>query len=158
MLETYKIEFDEKVLKKQLKNTGLEMPKIAQKMLRGVSAKIRLEVLRNLRGRVLQKRKGRLYKSVRYYANKDYTAKIMSPTYYGWFQEHGVTIRPRKKEYLTFKIDGEWKKVKAVTLPARPFMRPAVDVYFSGDGEKAKEVMNTVLQKELNKVFNKDSK
>ena len=48
--------------------------------------------------------------------------------------EHGSTVEAKNREYLMFKIDGEWKKVKKTNpRPPRPFMHPVFDKYFGGD-------------------------
>lgn len=45
---------------------------------------------------------------------------------YAAIHEFGGTIRA-KKDWLTFQTrDGEWHRVKQVTIPARPYIRPAV--------------------------------
>ena len=47
---------------------------------------------------------------------------------YARIHEFGGTILPIHGEYLTFKTyDGMWHKVKVVHMPARPYMRPALD-------------------------------
>jgi len=48
--------------------------------------------------------------------------------------ESGSQVRARRKKYLMFKINGEWKKVKKTNpRPPRPFMHPVFDKYFGGD-------------------------
>ena len=50
---------------------------------------------------------------------------------YAAIQELGGTIKPKDPNgYLTFKIDGHFVSVKSVTLPARPYLKPAVDSPF----------------------------
>jgi len=47
---------------------------------------------------------------------------------YGRIQELGGVIRATNAQALVFQTDdGEWHRVKAVTIPARPYMRPAAD-------------------------------
>lgn len=47
---------------------------------------------------------------------------------YARIQEYGGTIHAKGGGWLVFQTeDGQWHKVKSVTLPARPFMRPALD-------------------------------
>lgn len=46
---------------------------------------------------------------------------------YGRIQEFGGTIRPVQKQVLHFKIDGQDVFTKKVTLPARPYLAPAVN-------------------------------
>lgn len=55
-------------------------------------------------------------------------AEIGPEVIYGRIQELGGTILPRHgHQYLTFRIDGQWRRCKQVTLPARPYLRPAVE-------------------------------
>lgn len=47
---------------------------------------------------------------------------------YARIQEYGGTIYAKGGGWLVFQTDdGQWHKVKSVTLPARPYMRPALD-------------------------------
>jgi HK97 gp10 family phage protein len=42
--------------------------------------------------------------------------------------EFGGVIKAKNKPYLVFTTeDGEWHTVKSVTMPARPYLRPAFD-------------------------------
>jgi HK97 gp10 family phage protein len=64
---------------------------------------------------------------------------------YGVYQEFGTgtrgefptgpyQIKPKKGKYLTFKINGQWVRVKMVNhpgIPAHPYMRPAVQQVLS---------------------------
>ncbi len=46
---------------------------------------------------------------------------------YAAIHEFGGIIKPRTKKALTFKTkDGRWHTVQRVVMPARPYMRPAV--------------------------------
>lgn len=56
-------------------------------------------------------------------------AKIGPTVEYGRIQELGGTIKPVSAQYLSW-IDpdtGERMRAKSVTLPARPYLRPAMD-------------------------------
>jgi phage gpG-like protein len=46
---------------------------------------------------------------------------------YGRIHELGGEIRPKTAQYLKFQINGRWKSVRKVTMPARPFLRPAME-------------------------------
>lgn len=40
--------------------------------------------------------------------------------------EHGATIRPKRGQWLRFKIGSQWKTVKQVVIPPRPFLAPTL--------------------------------
>jgi phage gpG-like protein len=55
-------------------------------------------------------------------------ASVGPTVIYGRIHELGGTILPIHGEYLTFQTyDGEWHKMKAVHMPPKPYLRPAVD-------------------------------
>ena len=49
---------------------------------------------------------------------------------YALIHELGGVIVPRKAKALVFEIDGEVVRVKKVTIPARPYLRPAADAEY----------------------------
>lgn len=46
---------------------------------------------------------------------------------YARIHELGGTIKPKTAPYLHFQVRGQWVKVKEVTIPARPYLRPPLD-------------------------------
>jgi len=46
---------------------------------------------------------------------------------YAAIHEFGGVITPRSKKYLAFQVDGQWVYTKKSVIPARPYLRPAVD-------------------------------
>ncbi len=46
---------------------------------------------------------------------------------YAKIHEFGGVITPRHGPFLVFEIDGKLIRTKKVTIPARPYLRPAVD-------------------------------
>jgi HK97 gp10 family phage protein len=46
---------------------------------------------------------------------------------YAKIHEYGGVIVPRKAKALVFKVDGKLIRTKRVVIPARPYLRPAVD-------------------------------
>ena len=53
-------------------------------------------------------------------------ARVGSKLIYARIHEFGGTIEAKNGEYLTFQTaDGEWHMVPSVTIPARPYLRPA---------------------------------
>ena len=57
------------------------------------------------------------------------TRAVVGPTMiYGAIHEFGGTIHAKNKPYLVFQYPkGSWHSVKSVTIPPRPYMRPAVE-------------------------------
>ena len=51
---------------------------------------------------------------------------IGSNVIYARIHELGGTIRPRTGKYLRFQIQGKWKTVTEVTIPARPYLEPSI--------------------------------
>ena len=73
--------------------------------------------------------------------------------WYSNIREHGANITAKKSEYLMFKIDGEWKKVKSVRTPAQPFMKPVFEEYFGNGSSKGyTELANALLSKMENEL------
>lgn len=62
---------------------------------------------------------------------------------YARIHELGGTIVPREKEALKFQLpDGSWQLARSVTIPPRPYLRPAADVVYpqlAGNVRKAFE-------------------
>lgn len=46
---------------------------------------------------------------------------------YAKIHEFGGIIVPRRAPYLVFKVNGKTVRTKRVVMPARPYLRPAVD-------------------------------
>lgn len=154
MFERYQIEFDAKDTLAALDLTKKDLNKIAKKMMSGTFQAVRRDIRKGLRGQILKKQSGELYKSITYKARNDYSGFIRVGQYYAGFHEEGANVVPRKGAYLRFQIDGEWKTVRSVVLPKRQFAKPVVESYFSGN--KAEVIMDSVMQRELEKIFNKD--
>ena len=86
-------------------------------------------------------RTGKLFNSIKFIVNKDLAALTTKKNlnkgniYYAKFIEYGADIKPKNKEYLTFKVNGQWVKVKNVKTRPRPFMIPTWDEYFGTNGK-----------------------
>ncbi len=68
-------------------------------------------------------------------------AEIGPHVIYGRIQELGGTIRPIHGQYLKFQIDGQWRQARQVTIPARPYLRPAVEEHIDQISEVMREVV-----------------
>jgi HK97 gp10 family phage protein len=63
-------------------------------------------------------------------------------TIYAAIHEFGGIILPTNGPYLVFKgSDGNWVKTKSVHMPARPYIRPAIDEH----GQEALDLMGTTM-------------
>jgi hypothetical protein len=80
---------------------------------------------------------------------RDSLKKYRSDAYYSLFIEKGANIKPKNKKYLTFKINGEWKKVSAARIRPRPFMGPVFDEYWEGENSKGYKEFADALQKKM---------
>jgi hypothetical protein len=69
--------------------------------------------------------------------------------YYARFVEGGANIKAKKGKYLTFKINGEWKKVESVRTRPRPFMTPVFNEYWEGENTKGYRALQDALQKKM---------
>jgi phage gpG-like protein len=54
-------------------------------------------------------------------------ASVGPTVIYGRIHELGGIIRPAKAKALRFQVDGHWVAARSVHIPARPYLRPAVD-------------------------------
>lgn len=52
---------------------------------------------------------------------------VSAPRHIAEILEKGGTINARKKKYLMFEINGQWKKVKRVTIPAKKWFSAAME-------------------------------
>jgi hypothetical protein len=75
--------------------------------------------------------------------------------FYAWWMEHGADIRPSKKKYLRFKIDGEWKRVTHATIRPRPYMQPVVDEYFGSETSIGYSLLAKALHDKMNEELGK---
>ena len=76
-----------------------------------------------------------------------------SNVWYSNIREHGANITAKKSEYLVFKINGEWKKVKSVRTPAQPFMKPVFEEYFGNGSSKGYiELANALMERMNNEL------
>jgi HK97 gp10 family phage protein len=67
---------------------------------------------------------------------------------YAAIQEFGGIINAREGGYLRFQIDGQWITVRSVTIPARPYLRPALDE----NKDEIREAIMTTLDRRIQEV------
>ena len=154
MFQYYKIEVDDQKFRNEIGEFGKKMPQVARRMMGKLSTEIRKTSRKDyLKGGSLNKQSGNLSKKISYKTKPDYTAIIIASAGYASTHEKGKTISPKKGTYLTFKLGDQWIKIKSVTVPARPFLKPVIDDYFTTG--KAEQIMDLILQQQLAKFFSK---
>jgi len=79
----------------------------------------------NAAGGVLQRRSGNLERSVDYRVEGGAVLVLESDSPYAGAHEFGARIHGRP--WLTFKIGGQWARVRQVRIPRRPWLRPALE-------------------------------
>ena len=159
-IESEWIKVEYKALVKELEQYNKDMPNVAVRLMRAVNKEAIKEIKKEAKSRGYKSKKAMPYgeagytKTIKGYANKNYTGKIMvTKNAYWWtFIEYGANIQPRGK-YLTFKIGGKWYKSTGFILPARPIIRPNAERIWGTD--RASKIMEVQMQKEIAKKFKK---
>lgn len=72
---------------------------------------------------------------------------------YGAALAKGFTITAKNDKYLTFQVDGKWKKKKEVTVAKRPWVREPADR--AAHSQEIVRKMEETTQKELQKLEKK---
>lgn len=94
----------------------------------------------------LQSKSGKLKRSIESGVNDPLTGWLATDVVYGPIHEFGGTIKPKVGKYLKFQIAGQWKTVKQVVIPARPFLRPAI--------QKSQDNMVEIITRQILRDFN----
>jgi phage gpG-like protein len=98
----------------------------------------------------LQSRTGNLRRSINtevQESGKEIIGRIGTPVKYGPIHELGGVIKPIKGNYLKFAIDGNWKSVRQVIIPARPFLKPSL----TENQDKIRDIILRNITEEANK-------
>ena len=72
---------------------------------------------------------------------------LSANTVYAAIHEFGGIIRPRHADYLKFQIGGQWRKVRQVTMPDRPYLRPAIEDNIN----KIEDIIKDTIINQVNK-------
>jgi hypothetical protein len=161
------IKVDTKPFEERIRSFRNDIPKIGKKLMAYVFAKMRQDIRGNIKSN-FKRRKGWLLKDLNYWAFDDLSGAIFSRNSqrqgagYASVLENGATISAKgdKKWLVIYAGHKEnWrpilKKVKSVTIPARPFFGPVVNDYWGGGGNKAAKLMEEGLEKEIKKYVEK---
>lgn len=110
----------------------------------------------------LHKRTNNLYRNVKAKTSKRGLYTIISSNgtsddkhkaRYGYVLAKGTTIKAKNSKYLTFQIDGKWKKVKQVKLESKNFIEEPILKYLNSS--EVKRDIDTYLQKKLDQLEKK---
>lgn len=115
-----------------------EFPEETETAVRETAREARRLARENTSGKVLQVRTGELRDSIK----AEVQAHSGGVTFrlragnervpYARIHEYGGVIHATNAEYLTFRIADQWISVPSVTIPARPYLRPAVEEAAAG--------------------------
>lgn len=161
MADTFPIiELDYKQLKKELEEFNQQMPNSAKTLMAAVNKEVVKQFKIQARARGYSSHKSKPWGDAGYQRNiqqfsfKDYTGRIFidSKAFHYRFIEYGARVHPRGK-YLTFKVNGEWKKSRGFILPARPILHPIANSIWGTN--KANQIMEQKLQQIMDKQFSK---
>lgn len=117
----------------RLEELATDLPGLVHPVMGRIAELVRDEVDINLSGRVLQRISGDLAESVEVEALSGPTGAGISaiaggPTVrYAAAHERGQVIKAAGEGYLHFRGRYGWARVREVTIPARPFLRPAIE-------------------------------
>jgi hypothetical protein len=182
---TFSVDLEFKEFKERIEQFQHEMPRIAKKMLTAVFSRMKKDAKENAPVRTGRLQNSVDFHSFNDWSGslttwkKNKKSGLKNLGFHASFYEDGVagirakdngtkTIRFINKrgtpvmyenKYLTFKINGEWKKVSARGgTPKKPFMRPVFDTYFGGGAELGIKLMDKRLQKEMDKILKEKEK
>jgi len=105
----------------------------------------------------LNRKSGRLYKSIIYkVAKKGTSAAVYPAAKYGFMLAHGYEVVP-KESLLTFNVNGKWVKTYGpVTVSARNFVEDPANRYLQGLGINYD--LEERMQKEVTRIEKKAAK
>jgi hypothetical protein len=148
----FKSELDSKNLENKLKIFSSSLGGIFKELMETVGREMVSETKSKT---TFTNRTGKLFNAVNFISTNDggvlTTRKnINKPNvYYARMIEKDRSIRPKRAKYLTFKINGEWKKVSSVNVPGRPFMTPVFNEYWEGDNAKGYKLLTEALERKI---------
>jgi len=111
-------------------------------------------------------RSGRLLASINFLTNANDNKGALttrerfgaSNVWYAWARERGAYIKPRNRPFITFRVNGEWRRISktggktgrtGVRTPAQPFAMPTWREYWSGKKAKGYRELAEALQRKM---------
>jgi hypothetical protein len=148
----FKADLDTKKFENQLRIFSSSLGGIFKELMATVGKEMVADTKANT---TFTNRTGKLFNAINFIATDNggvlTTRKNLnkSNVYYARFVEKGADIKAKKGKYLTFKINGEWKKVPSVRVRPRPFMTPVFNEYWEGENAKGYRALQEALQKKM---------
>ena len=151
MPEFINLESDIKEAEKLLEGMDYKKKTFQRRILGGLATSAKGKVKKNYSS-LLNKQSGTLYKSIKRSVNKrgdvatvHANAKAENKTRYGYVLVNGADITPKNGDYLTFRINENWVKVKSVHIAPRDFMESPVKQYLNSS--EAQLRVNQITEK-----------
>jgi hypothetical protein len=148
----FKADLDTKNFENKLKIFSSSLGGIFKELMKSVGQ----EMVADTKARAtFHNRTGKLFNAINFIPTDNggvlTTRKTLSRpnVYYARFVEGGADIKAKRGKYLTFKINGEWKKVPSVKIRPRPFMAPVFNEYWEGDNGKGYRALQDALQRKM---------
>jgi phage gpG-like protein len=149
----YRIDYEDQKVADMFKKLEDDMPEINHRILGVLSGEvIEQSVMRYVQPQ-FHHPTGKLAQSLDYKVYGGSYAEIGTNLVYAPVQEFGATIRPGAKGFLAWqdRMTGKWIYTrKPVTIPARPYLRPALDDIFASG--RAVVSIERVLNDEIDKL------
>jgi hypothetical protein len=156
--KTFSVETDISEALSYLESLGANRHKSMRRILSSIGVASKNEVKKAYKSWALSKRSGSLYKSIRSKVIRSGKAVVIDASahsqtnkvFYGYSLAKGALIEAKANKYLTFQIDGKWKKVHSVQLPERDFVVTPVKKYLATTAFKQK--LDQIVQREINRL------
>lgn len=138
-----------------LKELDGSQVKMRRRILSGIGTAVKNQVKKNYKS-LLNKNSGSLYKSLNSKVIKSGKAVIVSPSAeknkvrYGYVLAKGSVIKPKNKDFLTFRIGDKWIRKHQVTIPERNWVESPAKQYLSSISYRQK--IDSLVDKEIQRA------
>lgn len=140
-----------------LEDLGARKHTVMRRVLSRIGTAAKNQVKKAYKSYGLSKGTGALYKSISKKVIRSGKAVIVeakaqsekNQVFYGYAIAKGAKITATNGAYLTFQIDGKWKKVHSVQLPARDFVATPVKRYLASPafGQKLDQLVDREIKR-----------
>lgn len=136
----YSASLNDVEVQKRFRRLLKKHPELSKDVLSFISeAVVNRTVRHHLSGQTLNRKTGTLAKSINYKLQNDHVSKVGSNVVYAAIHEFGGIIRPVTARALVFKVKDQWVTTQKVTIPERPYLKPALDYVMANEAAKIYE-------------------